>query len=185
MINTCCEWVPIPSSIAHQAAMADMELERGNIPFPNKNEERTKEMNLDTEYVIRNGDKFGLGKIKGITEVPGCVPVLDIDLKDISELPSVSPFSITEKLNVMVNESLDNITVTVINKFLKTECGYDIPKKRLISAVSKAAVRLPIINNGRGMKQCARCFSDLDPCGNFCSKCGQRFTQLKEEDYVY
>lgn len=176
---------PIPVGKWHQAAMADMELERGNILFSYKSKERIKEMNLDTEYVIRNGDRFGLGKVKAVTTVPGCIPVLDLDIKDISHLPSTSPFSVSEQLNVVVNNDVDNIIVTVINNFLKDECGYTIPKKRLISAIAKAGVRLPIINNGRGKKQCARCFSDLDANGNFCSKCGQRFTQLKEDDYVY
>lgn len=168
-----------------QEMQADMELERGNILFSYKSKERIKEMNLDTEYVIRNGDRFGLGKVKAVTTVPGCIPVLDLDIKDISQLPSTSPFSVSEQLNVVVNNDVDNIIVTVVNNFLKDECGYTIPKKRLISAVAKAGVRLPIINNGRGKKQCARCFSDLDANGNFCSKCGQRFTQLKEDDYVY
>lgn len=168
-----------------QEMQADMELERGNILFSYKSKERIKEMNLDTEYVIRNGDRFGLGKVKAVTTVPGCIPVLDLDIKDISQLPSTSPFSVSEQLNVVVNNDVDNIIVTVVNNFLKDECGYTIPKKRLISAIEKAGVRLPIINNGRGKKQCARCFSDLDANGNFCSKCGQRFTQLKEDDYVY
>lgn len=147
-------------------------------------EERTEKMVInDTEYVIRNGDRFGLGKIKRITEVTGCVPVLDLEIKDISHLPSTSPFSISEELNVVVNNDVDNIIVTVVNNFLKDECNYTIPKKRLIAAVSKAAVRYPLTIGGK--KQCARCFSDLDINGNFCPKCGQRFIQLKEEDYVY
>ena len=172
---------------SHQAAMADMELERGNILFPSKNkvnaEERAEKMTNDTEYVIRNGDRFGLGKVKAVTTVPGCIPVLDLDIKDISHLPSTSPFSVSEQLNVVVNNDVDNIIVTVVNNFLKDEFGYTIPKKRLISAISKAGARLPLTIGGK--KQCARCFSDLDANGNFCSKCGQRFTQLKEEDYVY
>lgn len=146
-------------------------------------EERTEKMNLDTEYVIRNGDRFGLGKIKAVTAEPGCIPVLDLEIKDISHLPSTSPFSVSEQLNVMINNDIDNIVVTVVNNFLKDECNYTIPKKRLIAAVSKAAVRYPLTIGGK--KQCARCFSDLDINGNFCPKCGQRFTQLKEEDYVY
>lgn len=174
---------PIPGGKWHQAAMADMELERGNILFSYKSKERIKEMNLDTEYVIRNGDRFGLGKVKAVTTAPGCIPVLDLEIKDISHLPSTSPFSVSEQLNVVVNNDVDNIIVTVVNNFLKDECGYTIPKKRLISAVAKAGVRLPLTIGGK--KQCARCFSDLDANGNFCSKCGQRFTQLKEEDYVY
>ena len=175
----------IPVGKWHQAAMADMELERGNVLFSYKSKGRINEMNLDTEYVIRNGDRFGLGKIKAVTATPGCIPVLDLEIKDISQLPSASPFSVGEQLNVVVNNDVDNIIVMVVNNFLKDEFGYTIPKKRLIAAVAKAGVRLPIINNGRGKKQCARCFSDLDANGNFCSKCGQRFTQLKEEDYVY
>lgn len=155
----------------------------GNILFSYKSKGRINEMNLDTEYIIRNGDRFGLGKIKRITEVTGCVPVLDLEIKDISHLPSTSPFSICEELNVMINNNVDDIVVTVVNNFLKTECGYTIPKKRLMSSITKAGVRLPLTINGK--KQCARCFSDLDENGNFCSKCGQRFTQLKEEDYVY
>lgn len=174
---------PIPVGKWHQAAMADMELERGNVLFSYKSKGRINEMNLDTEYVIRNGDRFGLGKIKAVTATPGCIPVLDLEIKDISQLPSTSPFSISEQLNVVVNDDVDNIIVTVVNNFLKDECGYTIPKKRLIAAVAKAGVRLPLTVDGK--KRCTRCFSDLDENGNFCSKCGQRFTQLKEEDYVY